>query len=110
MGCCAEAVLRSADDVAEGGAIRRAIRSERKLAITYLDLKDADIKDVFRTISQLTGLNIVIDPAVQGTGLKNNLDGKKLISWLTVVTITAFGTCAITMMGSNLVGSKPSFG
>ena len=32
-----------------------------------LDLKDADIKDVFRTISQLTGLNIVIDPEVRGT-------------------------------------------
>ncbi len=32
-----------------------------------LDLKDADIKDVFRTISQLTGLNIVIDPDVHGT-------------------------------------------
>jgi type IV pilus assembly protein PilQ len=31
-----------------------------------LDLKDADIKDVFRTISQLTGLNIVIDPEVRG--------------------------------------------
>lgn len=32
-----------------------------------LDLKDADIKDVFRTISELTGLNIVIDPDVKGT-------------------------------------------
>ena len=32
-----------------------------------LDLKDADIKDVFRTISQFTGLNIVIDPDVKGT-------------------------------------------
>jgi type IV pilus assembly protein PilQ len=32
-----------------------------------LDLKDADIKDVFRTISQFTGLNIVIDPEVRGT-------------------------------------------
>ena len=32
-----------------------------------LDLKDADIKDVFRTISELTGLNIVIDPDVHGT-------------------------------------------
>ena len=32
-----------------------------------LDLKDADIKDVFRTISQFTGLNIVIDPEVHGT-------------------------------------------
>jgi len=32
-----------------------------------LDLKDADIKDVFRTISELTGLNIVIDPDVRGT-------------------------------------------
>ena len=32
-----------------------------------LDLKDADIKDVFRTISQLTQLNIVVDPEVKGT-------------------------------------------
>jgi type IV pilus assembly protein PilQ len=32
-----------------------------------LDLKDADIKDVFRTISQLTQLNIVVDPEVRGT-------------------------------------------
>lgn len=32
-----------------------------------LDLKDADIKDVFRTISELTGLNIVVDPEVRGT-------------------------------------------
>jgi type IV pilus assembly protein PilQ len=32
-----------------------------------LNLKDADIKDVFRTISELTGLNIVIDPDVKGT-------------------------------------------
>lgn len=32
-----------------------------------LDLKDADIKDIFRTISQLTQLNIVVDPEVHGT-------------------------------------------
>lgn len=32
-----------------------------------LDLKDADIKDVFRTISQLTQLNLVVDPEVKGT-------------------------------------------
>jgi type IV pilus assembly protein PilQ len=32
-----------------------------------LDLKDADIKDVFRTVSELTGLNIVVDPEVRGT-------------------------------------------
>jgi len=32
-----------------------------------LDLKDADIKDIFRTISQLTQLNIVVDPEVRGT-------------------------------------------
>ena len=32
-----------------------------------LDLKDADIKDVFRTISQFTQLNIVVDPEVKGT-------------------------------------------
>ncbi|MEO8216578.1 MAG: type IV pilus secretin PilQ [Acidobacteriota bacterium] len=32
-----------------------------------LHLKDADIKDVLRTFSQLTGLNIAIDPQVAGT-------------------------------------------
>jgi type IV pilus assembly protein PilQ len=31
-----------------------------------LHLKDADIKDVFRTISELTQLNIVVDPEVRG--------------------------------------------
>ncbi len=30
-------------------------------------LKDADIKDVLRTFSELTGLNIVIDPGVSGS-------------------------------------------
>jgi len=32
-----------------------------------LNLKDADIKDVIRTFSDLTGLNIAVDPGVQGT-------------------------------------------
>jgi type IV pilus assembly protein PilQ len=32
-----------------------------------LNLKDADIKDVLRTFSQLTGLNMAIDPAVAGS-------------------------------------------
>jgi len=32
-----------------------------------LSLKDADIKDVLKTFSTLTGLNIVVDPAVSGT-------------------------------------------
>jgi type IV pilus assembly protein PilQ len=32
-----------------------------------LSLKDADIKDVLRTFAQLTGLNIAIDPQVNGT-------------------------------------------
>jgi type IV pilus assembly protein PilQ len=32
-----------------------------------LSLKDADIKDVLRMFSQLTGLNIAIDPQVSGT-------------------------------------------
>jgi type IV pilus assembly protein PilQ len=31
-----------------------------------LNLKDADIKDVLRTFSNLTGLNIAVDPGVQG--------------------------------------------
>ena len=32
-----------------------------------LNLKDADIKDVLRTFSQLTGLNVAIDPDVSGS-------------------------------------------
>lgn len=32
-----------------------------------LNLKDADIKDVLRTFAQLTGLNIAVDPNVNGT-------------------------------------------
>jgi type IV pilus assembly protein PilQ len=32
-----------------------------------LNLKDADIKDVLRTFAQLTGLNMAIDPAVNGS-------------------------------------------
>jgi type IV pilus secretin PilQ/predicted competence protein len=32
-----------------------------------LNLKDADIKDVLRTFAELTGLNIAIDPGVQGS-------------------------------------------
>lgn len=32
-----------------------------------LELKEADIKDVLRTFAQLTGLNIAIDPNVNGT-------------------------------------------
>ena len=32
-----------------------------------LQLKDADIKDVLRTFSTLTGLNIVLDPSVSGS-------------------------------------------
>jgi type IV pilus assembly protein PilQ len=32
-----------------------------------LDLKDTDIKDVLRTFSTLTGLNIAVDPQVTGT-------------------------------------------
>jgi type IV pilus assembly protein PilQ len=54
-----------------GAAYRSRTISEAQSQFTgepiSLDLKDADIKDVFRTISQLTGLNIVIDPEVRGT-------------------------------------------
>ena len=56
---------------AAGSAYRSRTISETQTQFTgepiSLDLKDADIKDVFRTISQLTGLNIVIDPEVRGT-------------------------------------------
>ena len=56
---------------AGGSAYRSRTISETQTQFTgepiSLDLKDADIKDVFRTISQLTGLNIVIDPEVRGT-------------------------------------------
>ncbi len=54
-----------------GAAYRSRTISEAQSQFTgepiSLDLKDADIKDVFRTVSQLTGLNIVIDPEVRGT-------------------------------------------
>jgi len=54
-----------------GAAYRSRTITEAQTQFTgepiSLDLKDADIKDVFRTISQLTGLNIVIDPDVRGT-------------------------------------------
>jgi len=56
---------------ASGSAYKSRTLSEAQSQFTgepiSLDLKDADIKDVFRTISQLTGLNIVIDPEVRGT-------------------------------------------
>ncbi len=56
---------------ANGASYRSRTISEAQGQFTgepiSLDLKDADIKDVFRTISQLTGLNIVIDPEVRGT-------------------------------------------
>ena len=56
---------------APGSSYRSRTISETQTQFTgepiSLDLKDADIKDVFRTISQLTGLNIVIDPEVRGT-------------------------------------------
>jgi type IV pilus assembly protein PilQ len=56
---------------ASGSAYRSKTLSEAQSQFTgepiSLDLKDADIKDVFRTVSQLTGLNIVIDPEVRGT-------------------------------------------
>ena len=56
---------------APGSSYRSRTISEAQSQFTgepiSLDLKDADIKDVFRTISQLTGLNIVIDPEVRGT-------------------------------------------
>jgi len=32
-----------------------------------MSLKDADLKDVMRTFATLTGLNIVVDPAVSGS-------------------------------------------
>lgn len=54
-----------------GGSFQSRTLAESQSQFTgepiSLDLKDADIKDVFRTISQLTGLNIVIDPEVRGT-------------------------------------------
>jgi type IV pilus assembly protein PilQ len=60
-----------AQTAASGSAYRSRTIAETSTQFTgepiSLDLKDADIKDVFRTISQLTGLNIVIDPEVRGT-------------------------------------------
>ena len=55
----------------EAGSFQPRTISESQAQFTgepiTLDLKDADIKDVFRTISELTGLNIVVDPEVRGT-------------------------------------------
>jgi type IV pilus assembly protein PilQ len=64
--------VKAADQQAPGGATYQSrTLAESQSQFTgesiSLDLKDADIKDVFRTISQLTGLNIVIDPEVRGT-------------------------------------------
>lgn len=60
-----------ANQATSGQAYRSRTIAEAQSQFTgepiSLDLKDADIKDVFRTISQLTGLNIVIDPEVRGT-------------------------------------------
>ena len=39
-----------------------------------LNLKDADLKDVIRTFSQLTGLNIAVDPGVGGSVTVNFTD------------------------------------
>lgn len=39
-----------------------------------LDLKDADLKDVLRTFADLTGLNIAIDPGVNGSVTVNFAD------------------------------------
>ena len=70
----AAAVLAQQEPVAQAGeltAFQSRTLAEGQTQFTgepiSLDLKDADIKDVFRTISQLTGLNIVIDPEVRGT-------------------------------------------
>ena len=61
---------------AKAGPRRRAaLQSEARGASTdsrwagekiSLDLKDADLRDVLHTFSQLTGLNIVVDPEVRG--------------------------------------------
>ncbi len=62
---------QTASQAPAGSSYRSRTISEAQSQFTgepiSLDLKDADIKDVFRTISQLTGLNIVIDPEVRGT-------------------------------------------
>lgn len=53
-----------------GGAGGRTLGSGEKVYTgepLSLNLKDADIKDVLRTFSQLTGLNMAIDPAVSGS-------------------------------------------
>jgi type IV pilus assembly protein PilQ len=70
----AAAILAQQEQTAQAGeltAFQSRTLAEGQTQFTgepiSLDLKDADIKDVFRTISQLTGLNIVIDPEVRGT-------------------------------------------
>ena len=32
-----------------------------------MNLKDVDLKDFFRLIHEISGLNVVLDPAVKGT-------------------------------------------
>lgn len=39
---------------------------EEEGTLISLDLKDADIKDVLRYFSEISGLNIILDPSVQG--------------------------------------------
>lgn len=49
------------------------VQDDEREAVKYtgepitLDIKDADIVDFFRLISDIEGLNIVVDPSVQGT-------------------------------------------
>src|SRR5204862_7360739 len=40
--------------------------SEEEGTLISLDLKDADIKDVLRYFSEISGLNIILDPGVSG--------------------------------------------
>src|SRR5204863_8245627 len=47
-------------------AVHGAVEEEEGTLIS-LDLKDADIKDVLRYFSEISGLNIILDPGVTGT-------------------------------------------
>jgi type IV pilus assembly protein PilQ len=55
------------------GSAAALVQDDQQQAVQYtgepitLDIKDADIVDFFRLISDIEGLNIVVDPSVSGT-------------------------------------------
>jgi type IV pilus assembly protein PilQ len=62
MGGRAAVVTGSADPAAQGAQATQY--SGEPISV---NLKDVDLKDFFRLIHEISGLNVVLDPAVQGT-------------------------------------------